>query len=196
MDWRSTVTSSAQSTRPRGFSGVAGIGRTAQQRMGDNPRSTYSSPRFRGGRAGTGLADRPTDVRAQAQVLGDRGVRGRPSKPSTCRPSTCNRYRKTTSTSDRAPPSNWPTRSRLPQGPRASATLVGDEPLRSERGPDCVDGGVHVGAGGDLLAYAGLKTGADLAGSGTDGGFGLRPECIETFVDKGDELLFILQFRD
>jgi hypothetical protein len=55
---------------------------------------------------------------------------------------------------------------------------------------------VHVGAGGDLLADAGLKTGADLASSGTDGGFGLRPECIEAFVDEGDELLFILQFPD
>ncbi|MFI2350728.1 hypothetical protein ACH492_27550 [Streptomyces sp. NPDC019443] len=113
------MTSSAQRTRPRGFSGVAGIGRTAQQRMGDNPRSTYSSPRFQGHRREFGS-----------------GQRG---------------------------------------------------------GPDCVDSGVHAGAGGDLLADAGLKTGADLAGRGTDGRFGLRPECIEAFVDKGDELLFILK---
>jgi hypothetical protein len=55
---------------------------------------------------------------------------------------------------------------------------------------------VHVGAGGDLLADAGLKTGADLASSGTDGGFGLHPECIEAFVEEGDELLFISPIDD
>ncbi|GGJ74879.1 hypothetical protein GCM10011583_02960 [Streptomyces camponoticapitis] len=46
----------------------------------------------------------------------------------------------------------------------------------------------------DVPLHHGLPTGADLPDRRVHGGFGVRPERIETLMEERDELLFALQF--